>query len=182
MNAARAQATLVGVGAAILLAACGSSGPGSGSASSPTPSPSPSPSLIASVDCSQLVTVADASTAAGADVAYVGSTAGFCLYSSSDDKTVVGVLAQAYPDMSVAQSVQPQQVAAALSGSTLGTSKVVTGIGDKAVEYNISSTNGQNGIVIFVFKANVVLMIAVTPSSNPAAVEQLAKTAVSNLH
>jgi hypothetical protein len=35
--------------------------------------------------------------------------------------------------------------------------------------------------VIFVFKSNVVLMIALTPAATAAPVEQLARTAVSRL-
>jgi hypothetical protein len=58
--------------------------------------------------------------------------------------------------------------------------KAVSGIGDKAVEYSTTAAGG-NGSVIFVFKSNVVLMIAVTPAPSSFALEQLAKNAVGKL-
>jgi hypothetical protein len=106
---------------------------------------------------------------------------GACLYGSSDSATSVVVYAQAYPDASSAQAVSPEQIAAAInSGSGVANAKAVSGIGDKAVEYSMT-TAGGNGSVIFVFKANVVLMIAVTPSVSSTAIEQLARTAVGRL-
>jgi hypothetical protein len=56
----------------------------------------------------------------------------------------------------------------------------VTGIGDKAFEYTASGSAG-GGIAIFVFRYNVVLMIAVDPTSTPSTIEQLARTAVGRL-
>ena len=79
--------------------------------------------------------------------------------------------------------MDPNQVAAVLAGQlnmSGSNAHVVTGIGDKAVEYTTTGSDG-NGIVIFVFKANVVMMIAINPTTNAAAVEQLARTAVSRL-
>jgi hypothetical protein len=56
----------------------------------------------------------------------------------------------------------------------------VSGIGDKAFEYTASGSAG-GGIAIFVFKSNVVMLIAVDPTSTPSAIEQLARTAVGRL-
>lgn len=72
-------------------------------------------------------------------------------------------------------------MAAALNGAYgVANAKVVSGIGTKAVEYSLTSS-GSSGLVIFVFKSNVVMMIAVTPTANSTALEQLAKTAVGRL-
>jgi len=91
------------------------------------------------------------------------------------------VEAQVYPSASAAASISPETLAAALKrGNATGTAKVVTGIGDKAVEYTFTSS-GTGGTVIIAFKSNVVIIIAVTPSTDPTAVENLARTAVSHL-
>jgi hypothetical protein len=173
--------------AGLLLAACGSSSSPSASSSSPSPSPSPTPKLITSVDACTLVTATEASAAAGTTVASLGGASavqipGACFYGSSDGKATVIVFAQTYPDASSADAVSPEQIAAAinLGGAGVANAKAVSGIGDKAVEYSITST-GSEGTVIFVFKANVVILIAVTPSTSSSAVEQLAKTAVGRL-
>jgi hypothetical protein len=96
----------------------------------------------------------------------------------------VFVIAQAYPDATSADAVSPEQLAAGLNGAYgIANAKAVSGIGDKAVEYTVSSAaSGSSGTVIFVFKANVVMMIAVTPTTDTTAVEQLARTAVGRLH
>jgi hypothetical protein len=106
---------------------------------------------------------------------------GACFYASSDGKASILVFAQVYADASSAAAVSPAQMATALNGAYgIANAKVVSGIGDKAVEY--SSTNGgANGAVIFVFKSNVVVMIAVSPTSGSSAIEQLARTAVGRL-
>jgi hypothetical protein len=62
----------------------------------------------------------------------------------------------------------------------IANAKAVSGIGDKAVEYSATASSG-NGIVIFVFKSNVVFMIALTPSTNSTVIEKLATTAVGRL-
>lgn len=94
----------------------------------------------------------------------------------------VFVFAQFYPDMNTAAAVSPEQMAAALSGAyAIAGAKVVSGIGDKAIEYSGTSSSGSAGIVIFVFKSNVVIMIALGPSTDSNAVEQLARTALSRL-
>jgi hypothetical protein len=136
-----------------------------------------------------LVTAADASTATGVTVSNLAGSAGAqitgaCIYASADGTTTVFVIAQAYADATSADAVSPEQLAAGLNGAYgIANAKTVSGIGDKAVEYTVSSAaSGSTGTVIFVFKANVVMMIAVTPTTDTTAVEQLARTAVGRLH
>ena len=106
---------------------------------------------------------------------------GACIYGSSESSAGVFVYAQVYPDTTTADAVQPDQIATILAGQ-LGVANAhsVSGIGDKAFEYTATGS-GENGIAIFVFKANVVMMIVVNPTTNSASVEQLARTAVSRL-
>jgi hypothetical protein len=138
------------------------------------------------VQACTLITASDASSATGKTLTNLSSgtsaVPGACFYASADGKTSVIVFAQVYPDSSAAQSVSADQIAAALTGvgSGLTNAKAVTGIGDKAVEYTISSS-GSSGIVIFVFKSNVLVLIAITPSSSSTVIEQLATTAVGRL-
>lgn len=142
--------------------------------------------MYSNVDACTLVTAADASTATGVTVTDLGAssgtqTPGTCLYGSADFTTSVIVVAQVYPDASTAAAISPEKLAAALKGAnTTGTAKVVTGIGDKAVEYTFTAS-GSGGTMIFAFKSNVVIIIAVTPSTDPTAVENLARTAVGRL-
>jgi hypothetical protein len=172
--------------AGLLIGACGSSGSPSASSSSQSHSPSPSPQakLISNVDACKLVTATDASSATGTPVTSLSSgaqVAAACLYGSSDGATSVEVFAQVYPDSTTAQAVSPEQIAAAInSGAGVANAKAVSGIGDKAVEYSLTSP-GASGIVIFAFKSNVLLMIAVTPAIDPAKIEQLARTAIGKL-
>ena len=73
-------------------------------------------------------------------------------------------------------------IAASLSGQYgVTNAKSVAGIGDKAVEYTATGS-GSTGVAIFVFKSNVVLMIILSPSTDGSKVEQLARTALGNLH
>jgi len=173
--------------AGLMVSACGSSGSSSTPSPSPTPTPTPKPTVIASVDACTLVTAAEASAAAGTTVANIAgaggvSVPGACIYATSDGKTLVLVVARAYPDATAANAVSPEQMAAAMSAyGSIANAKVVTGIGDKAIEYNLTSSGGA-GIMIFVFKANVVLMIAISPSSNPSTVESLAASAAAKIH
>jgi hypothetical protein len=169
----------------LLIGACGSSNSPSASSSSASHSPSPSSlKLISNVDACKLVTTADASTATGTTVASLSSAAqvpGICLYGSSDGTTSVIVFAQAYPDSATANAISPEQIAAAINGGVgVTNAKAVSGIGDKAVEYS-TTTPGANGIVIFAFKSNVVVVIMVTPAIDPTKIEQLARTAVGKL-
>jgi hypothetical protein len=169
----------------LLISACGSSNTPSASSSSATHSPTPSAALISKVDACSLVTASEASTAAGATVTNFGgagaTATGACIYASSDGAASVIVFAQTYPDTTTAQAVSPEQIAAAINnGAGVANAKAVSGIGDKAVEYSTTAAGG-NGSVIFVFKSNVVLMIAVTPSPSSTALEQLARNAVGKL-
>jgi hypothetical protein len=169
-----------------LVAGCGGPASSSTSSHSPSPSPSPSPTLITAVQACSLVTADDASSATGKTLTNLGAggsaVPGACFYASADGKTSVIVFAQVYPDSTAAQSVSAQQIAAALTGAGSGlvNAKVVTGIGDKAVEYTVNET-GSNGIVIFVFKTNVLIMIVISPSPGSTVIEQLATTAVGRL-
>jgi hypothetical protein len=133
-----------------------------------------------------LVTVADVLTATGITVtnsagAGAASIPGACFYGSADGATSVLVFAQVYPDASSAAAVSPETMAAALNGAYgIANAKVVTGIGDKAVEYTGTSGAG-NGAVIFVFKSNVVMFIALTPANGTTGIETLATIAVGKL-
>jgi hypothetical protein len=170
--------------AVLLAAACGSP---TGSSSVTTPTPTLNKALhVASVDACTLVTASEASAAVGSPLTDLGATGGVqipgaCIYGASGSSSVVFVYAQVYPDATTANAVQPDQVAAALAGQ-LGVTNAhsVTGVGDKAFEYTASGTAG-GGIAIFVFRYNVVMMIAVDPTTNSSTVEQLARTAVSRL-
>jgi len=172
---------------ALLIAACGGS---SGNTASNSPEASPSPSkeaTISSVDACKLVTATDATSAVGMAMTNMAASSGVsipgaCIYASADGSTSVFVLAQTYPDVNTAQSVSPDQIAAAMNGQYgVTNAKSVAGIGDKAVEYTASSSGGT-GVAIFVFKSNVVLMIILSPSTDGSKVEQLARTALGNLH
>jgi hypothetical protein len=175
--------------AGLLVSACGSSGSSSNPSPSPTPTPTPTPkpTLVASVDASMLVTAADASAAIGTTVTSMSgaggaSVPGLALYGTPDGKTIVLVFAQSYPSATAANAVSPEQMAAVMSAyGSIANAKLVTGIGDKAIEYNLTSSGGA-GIMIFVFKANVVLMVAISPSTSSTAVEQLATSAAAKLH
>ena len=174
--------------AGLVVSSCGSSpsSTSSNSSASPSPTQSPKATLISKVDACTLVTAADASTAAGTTVTNLAGTSGAsipgaCFYGSADGSTSVLVFAQVYPDASSAASVSPETIAASLNGAYgIANAKVVTGIGDKAVEYTSTSSAG-NGAVIFVFKSNVVMFIALTPANGTTGIEQLAKTAVGRL-
>ena len=179
------RATLALVAGFLLLSACGGSSPSASSSPSPSPSPSKE-ALITSVDACQLVTAADATTAANTTVTNAAAGSGIaipgaCVYTSADGASTVFVYAQTYPDINTADAVSADQVAAALSGQYgITNAKSVSGIGDKAFEYTATSA-GSTGVAIFVFKANVVLMILLSPSTDATKVEALARTAVSRL-
>jgi hypothetical protein len=125
-------------------------------------------------------------TATGITVTNLAGTSGAsipgaCFYGTADGSTSVLVFAEFYPDASSAAAVSPESMAASLNGAYgIANAKVVTGIGDKAVEYSSTSSAG-NGAVIFVFKSNVVMFIALTPASGTTGIEQLARTAVGRL-
>lgn len=187
IRAARSPGVLAAaVLAGLLIAACGS--PNSSSTSSEK-SPSPSPSketAIATVTACKLVTEADASAIAGTSVASQGASAAsapICIYASSDPNkpASVAVYAQAFADAATAGSTSPEQITAAMNaGFGIANAKQISGIGDKAIEYNTTGS-AANGLVIVVFKANVVFFIYVMPSPDPKALETLAATAVTRL-
>ena len=93
------------------------------------------------------------------------------------------IIASVYPDARTADAVDAQQLAAAFGGqygiTGVSNAKVVTGIGDKAVEYTATSASG-GGMGIFVFKANVVMFIIVSPATDSAKLETLARACVAN--
>lgn len=173
------------VSAGLLLGGCGS--PNSSSAQgSPSPSPSPSKATtIAAVDACSLVSADEASSVAKTTVTSQVVNSGICIYGKSDGTASVLILAQAYPDATAAAAVSPEQLAASMNGAYgISNAKPLSGVGDKAVEYTSSSPQGA-GIVIFAFKANVVVMLAVVPVADPSdstSIEKLAATAVGRIH
>ncbi len=174
-------------GAVVLLAACGGSSntaSSSGSSSEHSPSPSPSPSLISSVDACKLVTAADATTAAGAEMTNQATGGaqipGACIYANTTTGASVFVYAMAYPDTTQASAVDLNAVATGMLQTSVTNVHQVSGIGDKALEFT-GQEQGQGGIGIFVIKSNVVMFIVIGPTSDPTKVEALARTAVSRL-
>jgi len=111
------------------------------------------------------------------------SIPGACIYGSSDPNkpASVFVYGQAFADATTAKAAKPEQIAAALNaGLSVSNAKAVSGIGDSAIEYTAAGGQG-NGLVIVVFKANVVFFIYVMPAPDPKALETLAGTAVTRL-
>jgi hypothetical protein len=174
------------VAAAFLAAGCGSSSPSSSSSkASPTPTKA---AQIANVDACKLVTAAEASAAVNTTVTNLAAASGAsipgaCIYGSQDSQASVFIFAQTYPDASTAASISPDQMAAILNGQYgVSNARAVNGIGDKAFEYTATSASGSgSGIAIFVFKANAVIMIVMSPTTDSRALEVMARTAVSRL-
>lgn len=177
------------------LAACGGSSSGSGEStgsneSSPTAATNKEASKNLTLpDVCSLVTTDDVATLWQVDKSQIlnvasGAGAGLCIYgnqaSQQDGLLVIG---QAYPDATTAEQVQPEQLATVYSRFYgISSSKSVTGIGDKAFEYVTTSTaTGSNGAAIFVFKANILLMIILSPATDDTGVESLAKAALTRL-
>jgi hypothetical protein len=189
--------TLSLLAAILLTVACGGTCGGTGSnpttaANKSTSTPSETShgaNLTLPADLCTVVTVdaaAKALNVSATDLQSAGQQIpGACVYASkTDSKTGLFMFAQAYPDASSANAIQPDQIAAAYKSIYgISNAKVVTGVGDKAVEYTVSdSANGSTGIALFVFKANVVMFIVMTPSTDENAIQTLAKTALSQLH
>lgn len=180
------RTALAAVAAVIGLSACG--GPGS-SSSSTLPSPSPSPVHYAAItDACSLVTNDEANTAVGSTLTNLTAQAGvaipgICFYGNTTGQDIgVYIYAQTYPDAATADQVNPNQLAAAFGGQmgVNGSAKVVTGIGDKAVEYTATQAQGS-GVALFAFKGNAVIMIIVVPSTDGSKAEHLATLAIGRL-
>jgi len=172
------------VAAAFLAAGCGSSSPSSSSSkASPTPTKA---AQFANIDACKLVTAAEASAAVNTTVTNLAAASGAsipgaCIYGTQDSQASVFIFAQTYPDTSTAQSISPDQMAAILNGQYgVSNARPVNGIGDKAFEYT-ATTASSSGIAIFVFKANAVIMIVMSPTTDSRALEVMARTAVSRL-
>jgi hypothetical protein len=174
--------------AGLMVGACGGSTSSPAAATKASPSPSPSPTKIAAVDSCTLVSVDDAKSLTGNQTVANMSSAqvpGMCVYVSSDQATSVLIFSQLFPDSTSAQAVSADQIAASVnsSGGGVANAKVVNGIGDKAVEYTFNAGSQGNGVMIFVFKANVVFLIAVAPApTDMGKLETLAKKVADGLH
>jgi hypothetical protein len=117
-------------------------------------------------------------------VAFQGSGAStVCTYASADGSQSLLVFGEVLPDASAAAQVQPNQLAQSFNSAYgITNSKPLNGIGDKAVEYSLSS-GGQTGTIIFIFKSNVVMMLILEPTpTDTSGFEKLAKDAANNLH
>jgi hypothetical protein len=191
---------LTGIAAVVVLAglmvgACGSSSTSSSGGSSPKASPTPTPTNITAVQSCQLVTLDDAVSLTGNSAVTNLSAAqisGTCVYGSPDGATSVLVFSQLFPDSTSADAVSAETIAASMnaSGSGVANAKAVDGIGKKAIEYTFNAGTQGSGLMIFVFKANVVFLIAVAPAPTDATqlatltgkLETLAKKAADSLH
>lgn len=174
---------------ASLLAACAGPSSSSGSSTSPSPSPSPSPVHYAAItDACTLVTNDEANAAVGSTLTNLTAQTGVaipgvCFYGNTTGQNIgVYIYAQTYPDTTTADQVDPNQLAAAFGGQVgvNGSARVVTGVGDKAVEYTAAQAQGS-GVALFVFKGNAVIMIIVVPSTDGSKAEHLGTLAVSRL-
>jgi hypothetical protein len=117
-------------------------------------------------------------------VAVQGSGAStVCTYSSADGTKTLLVFGEILSDASAAAQVQPEQLAQQFNSAYgVTNAKTLNGIGDKAVEYSLTS-GGQSGTIIFILKSNVALMLILEPApSDRSGLEKLAKTAADNLH
>ena len=184
--------TALAVTASTILVACGGSGSGSTASTESTPTPSSAKQASKNLtlpDLCTLVTSDDAAKLWSVDKSQIvnvggGSGAGVCIYgnnaSSQDGLLVIG---QSYPDAASAQAVDPTQLSSIYSRFYgISSAKSVSGIGDKAFEYTTTSTStGSTGAAIFVFKANILLMIILSPANDASGVESLATTAISRL-
>jgi hypothetical protein len=170
---------------AIALAACGGSSNNSSTSGSTSPSVSPSSSSgphIATIDACSVVTADLAKQDLGVDFQGSGAST-VCTYASADGTKSLLVFGEVLPDASAAAQVQPEQLAQQFNSAFgVTNAKTLSGIGDKAVEYSLTS-GGQSGTIIFIFKSNVVLMLILEPTPNDTSgFEKLAKAAADNLH
>jgi hypothetical protein len=118
----------------------------------------------------------------GADFQGSGAST-VCTYTSADGSKSLLVFGEVLPDASAAAQVQPEQLAQQFNSAFgVANAKTLSGIGDKAVEYSLTS-GGQSGTIIFITKSNVVLMLVLEPTpSDTSGFEKLAKAAADNLH
>lgn len=170
----------------ILAGSCGSS---SNTPQAPVAQKTQSPSSsstseihISSIDACGLATADALTKVLGAGYQSSGAS-GMCTYTAANGNTSLLLFGEVLPDKTAADAVQPQQLAASFNPAYgITNAKTLSNIGDKAVEYTISSS-GQTGTVIFAFKANVVLMMILVPApSDTTNVESLAKGAVDAMH
>jgi len=177
---------------ALLTITCGGNSPASTASKTSAPSGAPNlraPAGIVQVDPCSLVDEKAASTAVGAQVSksspnlgIAGQGGGVCYYSSQEPPAQVVIYAIVFPDSESARSGSPDRLAPAINPALgLTNGKVVTGVGDSAIEYDTTGAGPDGAIAIFVVKSKVELMIWMTPSKGPAAIETLAKSAVSKL-
>ena len=183
----------VAVLGAMVMAACGGSGSGSTASTQSSPSPILNTTHVAKnltlPDVCTLVTADDIAKIWNVDKTQIAtvnaaSASGLCLYGlNSSNQNGLLVLAQSYPDATTANAVQPDQLASVYSQFYgINNARSVSGIGDKAFEYNTTSTtSGTPGAAIFVIKSNILIMIILSPASDTTGVESLAKTALSRL-
>jgi len=177
---------LVLIAAATAISACGTT-PSANVV--PSASPAHASAKITHLDPCAMVTASEASTATGKTLANsvsLGSSPipGGCFYRSKSNPAVVFVYAQVYPDTATANAVTVAQFASAMSSmlsASTSDPKAISGIADKASEFEIKVGSGQ-GLAVIVFKNNVVFVIAMAPTSTESVVEGLAKTAASRLH
>jgi hypothetical protein len=177
---------LVALVAAGLFVGCGGSSNGSSSSSgSPTASPSSSASSgphIASLDACSVVSADLITRDLGTSMQGSGASSA-CTYSTADGKTALLVFGEVLPDTQTADAVQPDQLATQFNASFgISNAKPLNNVGDKAVEYQVTS-GGQSGTIIFIFKSNVVMMLILEPSpSDTSGFETLAKDSANALH
>lgn len=182
--------TLICVAVALLVVGCGASNSTSKSATKTSPTPSHAALITGALDACTLITAQEATTTMGVTMQAFGQTGGapVCIYAGQlADGTSISVVVygQLYPDTTTADNVSPEQMAAAFrSQFGISSSKSLTGIGDKAFEYTTTATNGgsaNSGVVVFVFKANAILLVAVSPTTDDSKAQALARLAVGNL-
>ena len=182
----RVQLTAALVAAAFAAAGCGSSSNSASSSSKSSPTPTQA-ARISTVDACKLVTADEASAAVGTTVQNMAGAGGaqiggLCIYGSADGQASVFVFGEVFADSTTAQSTSPDQIVAAMNSAYgVANAKVVNGIGDKAIEYTTTGMGSNSGMAIFVFKSNVLLMIAMAPSTDSAKIETMARAAVGRL-
>ena len=177
---------------AMLVAGCASSSSSSSSTPTPagspatSPSPATTPTSITALSACSLVTAAEASTAAGTTLQNLAGTTGSpsvvgCIYGSPTVRTAVFIFTHVFADAASAGAADTQAfIAAQNKKNTVSSARPLTGIGDKAVEYTLTN-GGVVGTVIVFVKANVLVLIGLTPSPAESAIQGLAGTAAGRI-